>query len=198
MQIDKAERGLLRFMLALSPPGNVARDLSLYRASLFSRFADASSRFMPEVVPLAFARRPRDAAPSDFSRAELDLAWEGISGGFSAGLPVDSRGFLYLGLRGPLEELSRRGEGVLQGLGLVIADDAPLAPGLGFPLCASSSAAGGLCAPPPALSFRDCALVVARVRFGSTAFSAAAWRELARARRPTGPSQTPSRRLARG
>jgi hypothetical protein len=42
-------------MIALEPPGNVARDLALYRRELFARLGEGSALAFPEIVPQAFA-----------------------------------------------------------------------------------------------------------------------------------------------
>jgi hypothetical protein len=49
----------------------------------------------------------------------------------------------------------------------------------------------------PYPAFRDCALVLLDLRFGPEPFAAATWRELARAKRRTGASSVPSRRIPR-
>jgi len=188
-------------MLALEPPGNVARELSLFRRSLFAKLGDASSRAFPEVAPLAFAV-PRMDAPhrsrTAFAHA-LEELWTGMEGAFASSGFTASRNLFYLNLRGPTNMLSSRGEAALEKLGLAAAAGPPLEAGKGFFLCRfpepeSTAAALGEA---PVVGFRDCSLVLLSFRFGPDPFSSMTWRELARAKRRTGPSPGPSLRKPR-
>jgi hypothetical protein len=185
-------------MLALEPPGNVARDLASYKRSLFAGLGEASGLAFPEVAALAFSRRETGAPPRPRAAAarSLEEAWEGIEGGFSSGGTVSSKGILYLELFGPVEDLASRAGAALRNLGLSAFTDAPIEAGRGFLLCGSARPDSALSAfaEPPALAFRDCALVLLGMRFGSDPFAAATWRELARSKRRTGPSSVPSQR----
>jgi hypothetical protein len=188
-------------MLALEPPGNVARDLASYKRSLFADLGAASGLALPEVAALAFARPDGSAIPRTRAAAALALeeAWQGVKGAFSSGGTVLSSGLFYLELRGPMEVLASRAETALAKLGLAACADPPLESARGFFLCSSATPdiPGVAIAPPPVLAFRDCSLVLMRLRFGPDPFAAATWRELARSKRRTGPSLVPSRRRSR-
>jgi hypothetical protein len=189
------------FMLGLEPPGNVARDLALFRRSLFSMLGDASCLALPEVVPLSFAFPP--IAPAHRSRIELARAlpdlWDGIEGPFASEEIVISRGLCYLNMRGPLEMLAERTTDFFKRFDLAPCADAVLEPGNGFFLCRSPqlNSSPADFAASPHLAFLDCSLVLLRLRYSADPFAAAAWRELARAKRHTGPSSVPSRRTPR-
>jgi hypothetical protein len=187
-------------MLALEPPGNVARELSLFRRSLFAKLGDASPRAFPEVAPLAFAV-PRIDAPHRsraFARA-LEELWTGIEGAFASCGFTASRNLFYLGLREPAKILSSRADEALEKLGLAAAAEPPLEAGKGFFLCrgAKPEPSATSLGVAPIIGFRDCSLVLLSFRFGPDPFSSMTWRELARAKRRTGPSPTPSRRKPR-
>ncbi len=178
-------------MIALEPPGNIARDLALFRRQLFARLGEASALAFPEIVPLAFA----SSASSRPGRQELESCWAGLDSSFSTASAIESRGLLYLAVNGPLEELSSRANEAFRAARLEAPIPAPLETGIGVFLCRSSD-------PPRALqeveligvpraNFRDCSLVLFGLRYGrgpgeehvSSPFDALAWRELARARR---------------
>jgi hypothetical protein len=172
-------------MIALEPPGNVARDLALFRRELFSRLGEPSALAFPEIVPLAFA-----ATAVGLAARELSGCWKGIGGSFSSAAPVLSGGLLYLALSGPLEELRARAQALLA-RGLSPIAEQPLATGIGVFLCRPVDPGRALaeaeCAPPPRLSFRDCSLTLYGLGFGAASgrgpFAALRWRELARAGR---------------
>jgi len=180
-------------MLALEAPGNISRDISLYRRSLFAATLSGSALAFPDAVPLAFAR----SAPCSQKRAcaSLETAWKGISGSFSSEGIVSSGKGLYLGLGGPLAPLAEASRSALANLGFETAAKAPLETGLGFFLCARQPLADAVSSiAPPSLNFRDCSLVLFGLRFAADPFSACTWLELARSRRRTGPSEEPSKR----
>ncbi len=183
-------------MIALLPPGNVARDLAMFRRELFSLLGEASALAFPEMVPLAFASSPGRLAIRD-----LAGCWKGIGGSFSSAAPVVSRGLLYLALVGPLEELCSRAAGALRARGLAPWAEPPLEAGMGVFLCRPADPGLALSVaeriPPPRAAFGDCSLALLALRFGPSrdhvpgAFVALRWRELARAgrrgRRPRPP-----------
>lgn len=194
-------------LLGLEPPGNIARELGLYRRGLFARYGarscDASAFAFPEISALAFLdARPKAVKAATLARA-LEECWIGIEGGFaSAGLFVE-RGFLYLGLEGPWDRLRSNVDDARSSLGLEKAGEEPYAIAKGFFLCRAPGAELSELPPPPELSFRDCSLAALRLSYrpGSgvqgDAFAAATWRERARSRRRTGASEEPSQRISR-
>ena len=174
-------------LIALEPPGNVARDLSLYKRRLFSGLGVGSSLAFPEILPLAFAAK---AAPP--ASMALAACWDGIGDGFTSDGLLVIKGILYLALRGPIERLSSRVAELMSGRGGGLYPlDPPLEPGVGFFLCRPDSdpetaLSEALVLEPPRADFRDCALVVLDLSFGPDPFAAVAWRETARAKRRTG------------
>jgi hypothetical protein len=199
-------------MLALAPPGNLARDLALFRRRIFSVLGEASALAYPEIVPLAFAgRRGREPAggPPDRSRVPgprgratavraagtIGSAWTGVEGSFELG-GLGIRGdCLYLELSGPLEALGKAAEAALGRLGIPALASAPLAAAFGFFLCrfpppglAGEEALSRIEAlGPPRGRFLDCSLVLYRITRGAAPFAAVAWSEEARTRRLSGP-----------
>lgn len=183
-------------MIALEPPGNVARDLALFRRELFARLGEPSALAFPEIVPLAFASPAAGPAAR-----ELGGCWKGIGGSFSSGAPVLSGGLLYLALSGPFEELGARARALVGQERAPVAEP-PLATGIGVFLCRPVDPARALAeaesATPPRVSFGDCSLALFGLRFGAASgrsagpFAALRWRELARAGRhsrdPGGPT----------
>jgi hypothetical protein len=199
MQIDGRDRGGTErqatfLMLALEPPGNIARDLALYRRALFADTGDSSCFLLPEIVPISFARRESvHRATVDGDRRAFDDAWKIAQGGFSSASFIESRGLLYLGLDGPLDALTSVSQGIISSSISTPPDDAPLETGLGFFFCRRSPSANGSIQRrrAPQISFFDCSLVLLSIRFGVDPFSSASWREIARSRRPTGPRSRP-------
>ena len=179
-------------IIALEPPGNVARDLARYRRELFSLLGEGSALAFPELVPLAFRSLPGKLPPG-----ALRACWEGIDGAFGSAAPLLSRGLLYLAISGPVAELSARATAAFGGTAFGDADlrDAPLEPGIGVFLCRPSDPDRGLREAlgigPPRVVFRDCSLLLLNLRLGSDPLAAATWRERARARRRTGRSAKP-------
>jgi hypothetical protein len=177
-------------LVAIEPPGNVARDIALYRRRLFSALGEGSALAFPDILPLAFA-----SPGTKLSRAGLEGCWQGVDGRLAATGPLLSGGLLYLSVEGPLRSLSSRVEALLdaQSGRQDRAAPAPLEAGIGFFLCRSAepevALREALSLEPPGLSFLDCALVVLRLRYGPDPFMAQTWRELARAKRRTGPSR---------
>jgi hypothetical protein len=175
-------------IVALEPPGNVARELALFRRELFHRLGEGSALAFPEMVPLAYAPPPVAPIPRGSAARRLAECWGGIEGSFSAaGLQLEG-GLLYLSMKGPIAELSAR---VAAAFG---PDPSPggqaLAPGIGVFLCRPSDPGlalreAGLMGAPRA-DFRDCSLTLLGIQTGADPFSAAVWRELARAKRRTG------------
>jgi hypothetical protein len=177
-------------MLTLEPPGNVGRELALYRREFFARLGEGSALAYPEAAPLAIAsavgRLPRGWP----SRQLLEGCWKGIEGAFSGAGPLMARGLMYLALKGPLAELSLRASKILEGWG---DGQAGLEPGIGFFICRPSSPPAALreaeLIGPPSLRFLDCSLVLFGLKHPDDPFEALSWRELARARRHTGKSR---------
>jgi hypothetical protein len=194
-------------MLGLEPPGNIARDLALYRRGLFARFGaprlDASAFAFPELSAMAFLDAKPGAVKGPALAHGLRECWTGIGGSFSATSLFAEADFLYLGIEGPWDELRARSLEVCAALGLEATKKPPYAIARGFFLCRDPHAAQGELPSPPKLSFRDCSLVALRLSYragagsGSDPFAAATWRERARSRRRTGASEEPSRRRPR-
>jgi hypothetical protein len=204
MQIDGRDSdpgsGNSYIVLALEPPGNIARDLALFKRAVFSARGEPSCLFLPEIAVLASARSPSSpAVPRIEARRALEDAWSGVTEGFASRSPVVLDGLCYLDLAGPIELLASRSRKSLKRLALESCDDAPVEAGRGFFLCCSSGSEleRGILASAPTISFRDCFLVMLLIRFGSPPLKAASWRELARSKRPTGPSLSPSKRRRR-
>lgn len=194
-------------MLGLEPPGNIARDLGLYRRGLFAALGaarlDASALAFPELSALAFLdTRPGAVRGSALARG-LDGCWSGTKGSFSATRVFVEAGFLYLGIEGPWDELRARALKACAALGLKETKEPPYAIVKGFFLCRDLDAAPGELPPPPKISFRDCSLVALRLCYrsgagsGSDPLAAATWSERARSRRRTGASEGPSQRRPR-
>lgn len=204
----------------LEPPGNLGRELVLYKRSLFAAFGaaagDASALAFPELAALAFARAPAKggsqpwASPSLRARALAD-AWRKIEGGFASTELFVSEGRLYLGLEGPWESLAAAALELCAFLGLERDDSAgPYPPLRGFFLCADPGPRPEALPKPPRLSFRDASLVALRLHWREepaagpsgpstplAAIVAASWTERCRARRRTGADERPSRRRPR-
>lgn len=167
-------------MIALEPPGNVARDLALYRRELFSRLGDASALAFPEIAPLATASAAGRLAPGS-----LELCWRRVDGAFASTSLRAARGILYLALDGPLSELSARASEALEDNGPKL--ERHLDAGIGIFLCRHADTALALTAAqrigPPRVSFLDCSIVLYDFLFGDDPFAAVRWRERARSKR---------------
>jgi hypothetical protein len=195
MQIEGHVRGETEkqatfLMLALEPPGNLARDLALYRRALFHDSGDPSCFLLPELAPIAFAPcEPRRRTLKIEVRRAFDEAWKAAKGAFSSASAIESRGLLYLGLDGPLEALISGSPDIISDVIPRSSGYIPLEAGLGFLLCRSSPLAIESIKKHdiPRISFLDCSLALFSIRFGADPFSSASWREIARSRRPTGP-----------
>ena len=171
-------------MIALEPPGNVARDLALFRRSLFAELGEGSALAFPETIPLAFAAQDDGIEPR-----ELDACWDGVEGSFSSSALVLSRGLLYLAMGGPLAPLCARAAYAFRARPPAYSSP-PLEAGLGAFLCKPADPPLALALAerigPPTISFLDCALVLLKLRLGADPFTALVWREFARSRRRTG------------
>jgi hypothetical protein len=182
-------------MAAVEPPGNVARDLALFRRGLFAALGEASALAFPELLPLVVAPCIRSAILRARGAADLAGCWDGVEGSFGSGGLSLAGGSLYLAASGPVAPLAAR---VAEALGAGESPpELPLVPGLGYFLCRPAQPEAALeearrLGPPPA-SFLDCSLVLVGIRVlagpGADPFLAATWSELARARRRTGPSR---------
>ncbi len=187
------DEGASALLIALEPPGNIARDIALFRRQLFGRLGEASALAFPEIVPLAFAL----PLARRLSTGELESCWDGLSGAFDSSGVIDSRGLIYLSLDGPLDELRRRATEAFRSAGLQPWNDAPLETGVGFFVCRCADPALGREESArigvPRAGFRDCSLVYFGLRFArgpapgfeARPFSALSWREFARAKRPS-------------
>jgi hypothetical protein len=201
MQIDgrppeaRVEKSCL--LLALEPPGNIARNLIAFKREFFSELGETAGLFLPEVAPLVFVRR---RSKTDYSRSVLNRAlcevWMGIEGAFLSGAVAVSRGLLYLELEGPYENLVAATREACEKLSLAPFEGAPCEAGRGFFLgsFSGSDLERGLLSSPPRIAFRDCSLVLLGLRFGEDPLNASTWCELSRAKRRSGPSPTPSKR----
>lgn len=181
--------------LAVEPPGNIAREIALYRRALFVGFGaergDASAFAFPEIVALCFARKKtqnEQRKPDRGARLRRGLAgcWDGIDGSFaSAGLSL-AEGFIFLEIEGPWSALRSSALTALETLGL--EEDA--AAGLfearpGFLVCRDLGLEPEALPPPPAIAFRDASIVSIALRYAE-GLEAARWREIGRTKRRTG------------
>ena len=187
-------------MLALEPPGNIARDLALFRRGLFARLGEGSALALPEIAPLALAPLSGRRAPRWPSASTLGSCWRGIEGVFSAGGLRLCDGSLFLVVEGPMETLSLRAAKALDEGRPPMEEHGAILEGLprggvGIFLCHPSDQGRALAEAqvlgPPRLDFGDCSLVLLGLSLGRTPFGALSWRELARARRRTGPRRRP-------
>ncbi len=181
--------------LCLEPPGNIGRDLSLFRRELFHASSEASALAFPDLAVLAWGRKPPGRSASLGSPLALKKALaacrEGIVGAFSASAPRAFGDCLFLGLEGPLPDLCAAARSALRDLGLDFDEEPPFPPGLGFFLAKAESIASDAGfidrIEAPSLSFLDCHLVLVRFETGPEPFAAARWSQLCRLRRRTGP-----------
>lgn len=120
------------------------------------------------------------------------------SEGFASNGLVEADGMLYLGLGPSFAALVEAARNSLGELGLrPLAEEGkaaeggkkgwPWRAGLGFFVCGRASLREAAALSPPALSFFDASLALYRLDAGPDPLSALAWRELARARRLSGP-----------
>ncbi len=194
-------------MLALEPPGNIARDLNLYRRQIFSSFAQGSALAFPDALPLAFASPPV-SSPASKRSSIIERAWEGVEGRFSASGLIIAEASFYLKIVGPLSALLANAVAAMAALGCAGTEEPIIMPGIGFFLCSKPEGKGSveegpslfheILPDPPALAFVDCSLVLFGLRLSADPFAAASWHELARSRRRSGPPISPSGRLKRG
>ena len=181
-------------MITLEPPGNVARDVALFRRKLFSHLGEGSALAFPEVVPLAFSQLFDDPKKKKAFSSSLTKCWMEIEGSFSSTEPLISNGLLYLAINGPIAQLVALVAETLEEIGAP-PETGPVGTGIGFFLCRpldpKIALRTALRIGYPRLHFHDCSLVLFALRFGADPFSAATWRELARARRHTGRPKPP-------
>ena len=186
--------------ICLQPPGNVARELVLYKRRLFSELGCASALAFPEIALIASGRTFDTAEGKARNRREIHTAmtsaWAGLQGSFTSGDLVLQKGIYYLRLEAPFSELTVRLGEALSGPSAL-----PLTCGAGFYLCAAADvdAAGddgsagegrGLDIKPPPLSFYAASLSLYRFYLSAPstdqALDACAWRELDRVPRHRG------------
>jgi hypothetical protein len=170
-------------IIALEPPGNVARDLALYRRELFATLGEGSALALPEIIPVAFA-----SPTLRFPYRALAECWSGVEGPFSSSCLGISHGLLYLTFAGPVRTLASRAAVVLSASNSAV-EAAPFEIGKGVFLCRPADPPLALSQAerlrPPRVHFYDCALLLLDLRFGAEPYSAVAWRELYRAGRPS-------------
>ncbi|MGO8694242.1 MAG: hypothetical protein ACLQMF_11310 [Rectinemataceae bacterium] len=209
LQTRSDPQGSRFYLAALEPPGNIAREIALYRRRLFSELGDASALAFPEILPLAIGMRPSEAPLPLKGRALerfLDAAWKGAAGPFRLGRPALLDGLIYLQTEGPLEVLAAAALRLMGGAGFRSETRLPVRCAFGIFLCrppksstagASPSAAEALSVAlslkPPALSFGDASLLFMRFESGSDPFAALTWKELGRSRRLSGRPARPRR-----
>jgi hypothetical protein len=184
-------------MLAVRPPGNVAREMALFRRRLFSASGETSALAFPELLPLSFGRRaPRETGPraslgdgaggrvGHRRRLDFDPLWAGLDGRFRLLPPVLSGGLVYLPADGPIAPLVERARSLLPAIGWAATERLPLESGRGFLLCrprlvdASELLRTAFALEPPSLSFADCDIVLVSLRSGADIFTALSWRVL--------------------
>jgi hypothetical protein len=192
--LQHESRPARRLAIALEPPGNLARELSLYRRTLFKSFGEASALAFPDIVFLSWSLPPKLPLASRRSpgrlASALDSCWIGVEGPFTASGIVSLGDSFLLGLGGPLRALAINAAEAAGRLGLEPDPAPPFEPGLGFfllkPDGADGSADPSLAGEPLRMSFLDCSLALLRLDLGPDPFRAASWKLLARSRRRTG------------
>lgn len=191
------------FALALEAPGNLSRDLALYKRQLFVRFGaargDASALSCPEISVLAVGS---GRLRRKYLERDLAGCWKDIEGEFSSTDCFIEAGMLYLGIEGPWESLAKAATELLNDrLGdcdeAAVIQAVQLFPRKGFFLCAFDQAVLADLPEPPRLRFRDAGLIALSFSFGPETLQSASWRIIGRAKRRTGSSRTPSQRGAR-
>ncbi|HTX74395.1 MAG TPA: hypothetical protein VMC79_16305 [Rectinemataceae bacterium] len=188
-------------MVGLEPPGNVRRELALFRRRIFAALGAGSALAFPEIVPLGFLRWP-EPKPKGMKRRQLDdaleVSWKSVAGRFVFEGIVELDDGLYLGLGGPLRSLAESSCGALSTLGFRPEPEPPLTAARGLFLCASPE--GGTAQPgglelelqveglgAPAPSFADATLCLLRLDARGDARVALTWTLIARGKRRTGP-----------
>jgi len=130
-------------MAALEPPGNIAREIALFRRRLFAASGDPSALAFPELVPLAIGRisskRPIRLRRRDLEHL-FDSAWEGVTGSFRLGQSLSAEGKLYLRTEGPVEKLAAAARRLMDEAGFEPDPSPPLRCAEGFFLCRSQPA----------------------------------------------------------
>jgi len=183
------------FALGLEPPGNIARELSLYRRELFRESSDTSALAFPDLAFLAWGTRRSGSSASLGSpialRHALSSSLAGIDGPFALTTVKAFGDCLFLELDGPLEALCQAAGKAIKGLGLETGNPAPIEAGRGFFLLRIDTLVSGFGLPAlaasPKLSFSACHLALIRLETGPDPFAAARWDYICRVRRHTGP-----------
>ncbi|MDP3177383.1 MAG: hypothetical protein Q8M76_05725 [Spirochaetaceae bacterium] len=197
------------FAIGLEPPGNIEREVALFKRRLFAILGDPSALAFPDSVILAFGARPPGLSPfSGVDRREIARAlaqalarvWESVDPAIAFGIGEpeekgetgkaleEAGSALFLGFHGPIEGLADRARSFFGTIGLSELENQPFASGRGCFLCAKATAAAraaAAMAAPPVAGFRDCALVLWSFAVPREDFRASSWRELARAERPS-------------
>jgi hypothetical protein len=192
--LQHERRSARRLTIALEPPGNVARDLSLYRRTLFKAYGEPSARAFPDLAFLSWSLSAGGELASRRSPgllgSALDSCWSGVDGPFAATCIVANGDSFLLGLGGKLSELAANATAAAGRLGLEPDDRPPIEPGLGFFLLKPEGVRGSaeplLAGEPLRFSFLDCSLALLRFDLGPDPFTGASWRVVARSRRRTG------------
>lgn len=180
--------------LCLIPPGNVARELALYRRELFRRHGIASALEGPEMAVLALG----EAGFGDRAGIgeALRKAWVDLEGSFRTGGMVPCPGGFCLSLGGAFPDLVGRMEGLLPPLARSTLFDA----GKGFFICGDRELGAEATEralhenPPPPLSFHAAEIVLFRLslseprdgeaRDGEAKGEALSWKEILLSHRP--------------
>ena len=199
MQTRPDARARRFYMAALEPPGNIARDIALFRRRLFAAAGDPSALAFPEIVPLAIGGIPTERPIRLKGRNRehlLDPAWEGVTGPFRLGQILSAEGGLYLRTEGPVGQLAAATRRLMDGAGFEPYPLPPLRCALGVFLGRASDdiLSDALRLSPPAGSFGDAQLVFLRFDSGPDPFAALAWKELGRSRRLRGKPERAGRK----
>jgi len=180
------------FAIAIEAPGNITREISLFRRQVFSRTQDASALAFPDVVVLAWGRSTSGRAvpavtSSDDLRRRMSKVFQGIPGSFTSRGTAAHGGRVFLGIEGNLELFSKTAASFLDSLGCEIPTDPPFEAGIGFFISADAElytrARSQLGIPSPSFSFFGCAFSLVRFDVALERFRAVTWKTIACARR---------------
>ena len=190
---DRADSRL--WLCALEPPGNIARDIGLYRRRFFREFGIPSACMYPAIVTLSCsAARTGLASASRYCELIVSAIQE-RNLAFGGNFPVFAEDSLYLGMESGLPELRRflddLARGDPGGISPIPARETHfLLPGAGFFVCRTDGPgefpSAGILPPPIRFSFRDCSVSLYRVDSGDGFRYTSHWTLLAKARRKTG------------
>jgi hypothetical protein len=184
-----------RLAIALEPPGNCSRELSLYRRRIFRELGEASALALPDLAFLAWClpagKGPASPRSPGRLRLELDSCWSGVDGSFATSGLASRSGSVFLSLEGSISMIVEHAARAAASLGLDVDPVPAIEPGRGFFLFRGADRLASLdpsaLPPPPELSFLDCSIALLRFDLGAEPLAVASWRTLARSRRRTGP-----------